>query len=82
MIAKLQKWGNSQGVRVSKAILEHSQISVGEPISISAKKGEITITPISVIRGKHKLKDLINQLPKGYKPPETVWEQPVGKEEW
>ena len=82
MIAKLQKWGNSQGVRVSKTILERSQISVGEPLNISAKKGQITIKPISKIRGKHKLKDLVNQLPKGRKPSETDWGNPVGKEEW
>ena len=82
MVTKLQKWGNSQGIRISKSILEHSQISVGEFISISAKKGQIIIKPTSVVRGKHKLKDLINQLPKGHKPSETDWGQPVGKEEW
>ena len=62
MVTKLQKWGNSQGIRISKEILKHSQISVGESISISAKKGQITIKPMSVVRGKHKLKDLINQV--------------------
>lgn len=82
MVTKLQKWGNSQGIRISKDILEHSQISIGESISISAKKGQITIKPISAVRGKHKLKDLINQLPKDYKPSEANWGSPVGKEEW
>lgn len=82
MVTKLQKWGNSHGIRLSKEILKHSQISVGETISISAKKGQITIKPMSVVRGKHKLKDLINQLPKDHKPSETNWGLPVGKEEW
>lgn len=82
MIAKLQKWGNSHGIRVSKAIIEQSKFSVGESIEISAKKGQITIKSISKIRGKHKLKDLVAQLPKDYKPSETKWGDPVGKEEW
>ncbi len=82
MITKLQKWGNSQGVRVSKILIERSQISVGEGVEISARKGQITIKPISKIRGKHKLKDLIDQLPKSYKPSEIEWGDPVGKEEW
>tara|TARA_B100000315_G_scaffold148518_1_gene137385 strand:- start:2619 stop:2867 length:249 start_codon:yes stop_codon:yes gene_type:complete len=82
MITKLQKWGNSQGIRVSKAIREQSQISVGEAIEISARKGQITIKPISKIRGKYELKDLVKQLPKNYKPSETEWGDPVGKEEW
>lgn len=82
MVTKLQKWGNSQGIRISKEILEYSQISVGDAVSISAKKGQITIKPTSVIRGRHKLKDLINQLPIDHKPSESTWELPVGKEEW
>ncbi len=82
MIVKLQKWGNSQGIRVSKAIIEQSKISVGESIEISAKKGLITIKSISKIREKYKLKDLVAQLPKDYKPSETKWGDPVGKEEW
>lgn len=82
MIAKVQKWGNSQGIRVSKAILEQSKISAGEIIEISARKGQITIKPISKLRGKYKLKDLVAQLPKGLKLSETDWGHPVGKEEW
>lgn len=82
MNAKLQKWGNSHGIRVSKTIIEQSQISVGDALEISAKEGQITIKRISKIRGKHKLKDLVNQLPKSYKPSEIEWGDPVGKEAW
>ncbi len=82
MSAKLQKWGNSQGIKVSKAILKHSQISVGDSISISAKKGEIIIKSLSVVGRKQTLKNLVNRLPKGDKPFETDWRHPVGKEEW
>ncbi len=82
MLAKLQKWGNSQGIRVSKSLLEQSQISVEEPIEISAKKGLIIIKPASKVRGKYNLKDLVNLVPKDYKPQEIDWGIPNGKEEW
>ncbi len=82
MHTKLQKWGNSQGVRVSKTILEKSQISIGESVAMSAKKGLITIKPVPRPRGKHNLKDLVAQVPKDYKPQESDWGEPVGKEEW
>ncbi len=43
MVAKVQKWGNSQGIRFPKAVLEQSQISIGDSIDISVRKGQITI---------------------------------------
>lgn len=61
--------------------MEQSQISIGEPIEISAKKGQITIKPVSRLRGKYSLKDLVAQMPKDYKPQELDWGGPVGKEE-
>lgn len=82
MLAKLKKWGNSQGIRVPKALLEQSEISIEEPVEISAKKGLITIKPASNVKGKYNLKDLIRELPDGYKPDEIGWGNPTGREDW
>jgi antitoxin MazE len=82
MIAKVQKWGNSQGIRFSKAILEQSKITVGDLIEISAKKGQITIKQKEIIKGKYDLKDLVKRIPKNYKTSESDWGAPVGNEEW
>ncbi len=82
MLVKLKKWGNSQGIRVPKALLEESQISIDESVDISAKKGMIIIKPASKVKGKYNLKDLIDQLPKDYKPDEIDWGTPAGKEAW
>ena len=30
MLAKIQKWGNSQGLRITKALLSDAQINVGD----------------------------------------------------
>ncbi|MGR3178577.1 MAG: AbrB/MazE/SpoVT family DNA-binding domain-containing protein [Candidatus Anammoxibacter sp.] len=82
MLTKLKKWGNSQGIRVPKALLEQSEISIDEPVEISAKKGRIIIKPASDVKGKYNLKDLIDQLPADYKLNEIDGGNPVGKEEW
>jgi len=82
MIAKIQKWGNSQGIRVPKSILEQCHISIGEELEILAEGEEITIKPISKIRGKYKLDDLVKKIPHDYKTKETDWGLPQGKEEW
>lgn len=82
MIAKVQKWGNSQGIRFTKAILDQSKISVGDSIEISAKKGQITIKQKEIIKGKYDLKDLVKRIPKDCKACESDWGLPVGNEEW
>ena len=82
MVAKVQKWGNSQGVRFPKAVLEQSQMSIGDSIDISARKGLITIKLKSKIKGKYDLKDLVKQVPKDYKVSEIDWGSHAGKEEW
>ncbi len=82
MISKVQKWGNSQGIRFPKAILKESEISVGDFIEISAKKGQITVKTKSKIKGKHDLKDLIKRIPEDYKTYEIDWGFQIGNEEW
>jgi antitoxin MazE len=82
MIARLQKWGNSQGLRFPREILKQAEISVGEEVDISVKQGTIIVKPGFRHRGKYRLKDLISKMPVHYKPAEEPWGKPAGKEEW
>ena len=34
MVSKVQKWGNSQGLRLSKDVLELADIAVGDDVEI------------------------------------------------
>ena len=36
MITKVQKWGNSQGLRLSKALLSDVAIDVGDAVQVKA----------------------------------------------
>lgn len=82
MIAKIQKWGNSQGLRVSKDLLEQVHMDVGDAVDIKVQKGAILIRPLKVLRGKVTLKELIAQMPKNYKQEKEVWGGPMGEEVW
>lgn len=82
MLTKLQKWGNSQGLRLNKALLAEAHLNVGDEVKVSVEKGRILIEPTSKIRGRYDLKMLIVQMPKTYQPEELDWGQPTGKEEW
>ncbi|TYQ31306.1 AbrB/MazE/SpoVT family DNA-binding domain-containing protein [Pseudanabaena sp. UWO310] len=82
MLVKVQKWGNSQGIRLSKEVLAEANILVGDALEIVTTKEQIVIKPIRKIRGKYDLKDLVSQIPSNYKIPEEDWGSPVGLEVW
>ena len=82
MLAKIQKWGNSQGLRISKNLLSDAQLDVGDEVDISVKEGVMIVAPAKRIRGRHNLKDLVARIPKSYQPDEVDWGEKVGKEVW
>ncbi|ELS34719.1 MULTISPECIES: AbrB/MazE/SpoVT family DNA-binding domain-containing protein [Pseudanabaena] len=82
MLVKVQKWGNSQGIRLSKEVLAEANILVGDALEIVTTKEQIVIKPVRKIRGKYDLKDLVSQIPSNYKVQEENWGAPVGLEVW
>lgn len=82
MVTKVQKWGNSQGLRLAKQVLEEARISVGDPVDVSTRDGVIVITPARRVRGRLSLEELVSRIPKNYKPEEVEWGKPVGREDW
>ncbi|MCP4144579.1 MAG: AbrB/MazE/SpoVT family DNA-binding domain-containing protein [bacterium] len=80
MLSKIQKWGNSQGIRIPKGILEDSKIEIGEDVDISIKDGTIVIKPVKKIRGRYDLKELVAKMPQNHTPHEEDWGDPEGQE--
>ena len=82
MLTKIQKWGNSQGLRITKNLLADAQLGVGDEVDISVKDGIMIITPSKRKRGKHSLEELVERIPEDYQAGEVDWGEPVGKEVW
>ena len=82
MITKVQRWGNSQGVRLSKALLSDVEINVGDAVDVAVRDGALVVTPVRRVRGGHDLRELVRRIPKDYKPEELGWGHPVGREVW
>ena len=82
MVTKIQKWGNSQGLRLAKQVLEDARLSVGDDVDVTARDGLIFIAPARRVRGKRSLQELVSRIPKKYKAEEMDWGEPVGKEDW
>lgn len=86
MTTTLQAWGNSQGVRLPKALLAALRLESGASVEIelSPKKDAIIVRPTKLtppVRGKHRIEDLVAAMPKGYKAAEFGWDA-SGREVW
>lgn len=82
MITKVQKWGNSQGLRFTKSILEEVQIGIGDEVDVLVEDGQIVIRPIYKVRGRYQLKDLVSKIPETYEAEELDWGKLRRREEW
>jgi antitoxin MazE len=82
MHTKIQKWGNSQGLRLAKNVIEDACLGVGDEVNVTVQNGIIVVAPIRKIRGRYRLEDLVAQIPEDYHAGEVDWGEPVGKEVW
>lgn len=82
MITKVQRWGNSQGLRLPKEVLHQARINIGDEVRITIEDGGIMLVPARRVRGKHQLEDLVSRIPPGYQPEEVDWGASVGGEAW
>jgi len=85
VVTKVQKWGNSQGVRLSKQLLSEADIDVGDAVDIEVREGSVVLTPVRRVRGGHDLRALVRGIAKGeapYAPKELDWGAPAGREVW
>jgi antitoxin MazE len=78
----IQKWGNSQGIRLPKHILESCELEVGDTLQIEVKGKKLMLSAEDKHkrRGQYKLEELLAQIPTGFKNQETDWGTPMGKE--
>lgn len=80
MNATIQKWGNSQGIRLPKKILEYVNMSEGEEVEITTQDEAIIIKRAG---GKRQtIQELFEGYDGDYTPEEVDWGEPVGGEVW
>ena len=80
MPTKIQRWGNSQGLRIPKEVLAEARIEVGDEVDVRAVDGRLVVTPVRFVRGKLALADLVAAIPAGTQVPEVDWGAPEGDE--
>jgi antitoxin MazE len=76
---QLVKWGNSQAVRIPKAILEQANLREGEELEILVENGQIWLEPL---RRRPTLEALVAKMTPENRHGEQDWGKPVGDEVW
>ncbi len=81
MTTTIQKWGNSQGIRIPRILLEEVKWSENEPIEIKIEDNKIVIEKAQKTERKN-IKELFKDYKGEYEPSEIDWGEPEGKEVW
>ena len=81
MTAKISKWGNSQGLRMSKDIMNSLHLQVGDNVNITMLDGKVILEPMKKDILNYDLNELVSKIPSDYKASEE-FDTIVGKEEW
>ena len=76
--AVITKWGNSQGIRLSKDVLSSANLKIGDGIEIIANEYEIVIKKI--IKRRPTIQELFANYEGTYKCEEISTSGAVGKE--
>jgi len=82
MITKITKWGNSQGLRISKELLSNLGVREGEEVEVLLDGKALTIRPNKNPKTKVDLTDLVAEMPADYHVDESDWGENKGKEIW
>lgn len=81
MTTTIQKWGNSQGVRIPKAVLDTVNWSENEQIVILVQGDKIIMKKAHCTKRKN-IKELFENYQEEYEPIEIDWGKPEGEEIW
>lgn len=83
MLTTIQKWGNSQAVRLPKSVLESVSLEENDRVEIIADNDTIIIKKAERKRyAKKSLEERFENYTGDYQCTEYDWGKPVGKEVW
>lgn len=79
MSTRVQKWGNSLGVRIPKACAEEAGLQSGAEVEISVEEGVLVVRPT---RASYRLADLVERITPRNRHDEIDTGDSVGREVW
>ncbi len=80
MRTKIQKWGNSLGLRIPKSFAEEAKIKAGSTVDLAVESGELIVRPI--LRHTYSLKELVRGINAENAHREIETGDGAGRENW
>lgn len=77
----ISKWGNSQGLRIPKEIIESLKIQVGDKVRVFIENNRVVIEPIQK-KKEYSIDELVAKIPDDYIKEPELMTAPMGKEIW
>lgn len=80
MITRIQKWGNSLGLRIPKSFAEEAEVEPGSEVDLSVVDGGLVIRPVR--KRTYKLSELLRKVREKNLHSEIDTGRPIGREAW
>ncbi len=80
MLTKIQKWGNSLGLRIPKSFASQASVQAGSTVDIAIEGGGLVVRPVR--RPRYSLEELLRQVNARNRHDEVSTGDPVGREAW
>lgn len=80
MRSRVQKWGNSLGLRIPKAFAEDTGVMAGSEVELEVQDGRLLVTPVA--RPTYSLESLLADVTPENLHSEVDLGEPVGNEVW
>lgn len=80
MQTKIQRWGNSLGLRIPRSFAEEAGVAAGSEVDLSIQDGRLVVKPAR--RRKYRLEDLLRKITAKNLHAEVDTGGPVGREVW
>jgi antitoxin MazE len=80
VLTRIQKWGNSLGLRVPRSLAQEAGVGPGSEVDLSVKDGDLVVRPAR--RRTYQLKDLLRRVTAKNLHDEVDTGEPVGREVW
>ncbi len=80
MLTKVQRWGNSLGLRIPRTLAEEAAVGVGTEVDVSVKGGDLIVKPTR--RKTYRLEELLRGVNARNLHGAIETGEPVGREVW
>ena len=80
MVTKIQKWGNSLGLRIPKSFANEAGVEEGSAVDLFLEGDRLVIRPLKTAR--YRLSDLLSQVKEDNLHDEISTGDAVGRESW